>query len=1097
MGSCTSNQNVKESAKKHMQESPNTAGQPKPMMVTQEQATSPPLKIISNTEDLSNFPEFFYLDRQKASLYYITKSQTTEFLLKSHFNLPLDSALTILPNGLVISVGGLIKQSLVKLVYTVDLQTKVVSELPELPIACKLGQLHALGDYIYYIGGVKNGKSDMEQAPMMRFNYRLSLWEDLWRYGEQFQFDRIVNMGTCAFGNKILLIGGQRITSTGNLRNNKKIYSIAVEEDFKVKLESKIPFKVLRPSIANGRKNAVVAGGTNPKTGTPSRGSFLIITQGDGLKIVKFADLSFDLKENYPAIYEQDTAIFISRPFIAVRVKKINNWIGFEISGKESRKVLNFGHEKRPEDPSSDESVAIENASKQNIRGERQVSNEVVVRYSSVYSESPRKNVGSALNTERKIEDLNENNEKVLNDFPNISEIKKYASESNSEYSDDTEKFRENQEVPKFVPVQMQDSNVNLSNLELRLKTNESCMDDPKLPDKQVKLVFKELSSKSSKSSGSSSSQSKSPRGSKNLKSKKSSKSSKSKKSSSSSSSSKSSNSSISSFDPQNMKYEPHPDVDYFNQLSPKDELKVASKRSSESDIEIIVGGNNIPIPSLELLSAEKASFPSQNIPINPIPFFQPPAPVGAKSLKPNQAPLEHPEFAESKKLLKSSSSSQSESSKSKSSKKVSKNSSLSSISSNMQKPSIKYSEPALINPKPDVPILKFPVKKNKHNESLSSKSKSKNPKTITISSSDSDSGSGSSITSDNNDIDIFTSPIKKIEVQKPDLMTIEEQVFAKPVSHTDIIEESPETEVNIEILTLSSPIQESEFNQLKPESPNLKFEMKPVEFDLIFDLPQAKPVSDPKSNLIPSLKNPKPLEKSKSSQGFVSIDVSKAKPSTPLLKTVQFQEPLPPRLPSFSFPKKPKPLGVISVKNLVPIKSPNLFKSPSEENIKFNTFKSSSPVKSQDFGQVYSKTISSRSNLVRNIQVPSGSGRKNEKGKFKSQYFFSEDNMQKLVDIIATEFEVNRVYCGLIRTANEFQDFVYKMVDGKVIEYKNLFNLFSGITLIFGKKEFSDKQVGGILRRSEIGNIKEKIDGHCFALAVYKGYKTALLKKR
>ena len=1094
MGSCTSNQNVKESAKKHMQESSNTAGQPKPMTITQEQVSSQPLKISSSIEELSNFPEFFYLDRQKATLYYINKTQTTEFLLKSHFNLPLDSALTILPNGLLVSAGGLVKQSLVKLFYTVDLQTKVVSDLPELPIACKLGQLHALGDNIYYVGAVKNGKSDMEQAPMMRFNYRLGIWEDLWRYGEQFQFDRIVNMGTCAFGNKILLIGGQVITSSGNLRNNKKIYSIAVEEDFKVKLEGKIPFKVLRPSIANGRKNAVVAGGINPKTGTPSRGSFLIITQGDGLKIVKFADLSFDLRENYPAIYEQDTAIFISRPFIAVRVKKINNWIGFEISGKDSRKVLAFGHEKRPEDPSSDESVAIENASKQNIRGERQVSNEVVVRYSSVNSESPRKNPGSALSTVRKIEDLNENNDKVLSDFPNISEIKKYVSESDSDYSDDTEKFRENKEVPKFVPVQMQDSNANLSNFELRLKTNESCMDDPKLPEKQVKLVFKELSSKSSKSSNSSSSKSKSSNGSKHLKSKKSSK-----------SSSSSSNSSISSFDPKNIKYEPHPDIDHFDQLSPKAELKIASKRSSESDIQIIFGSNNnIPLPGIEVFNAEKSSFPNLSVPINPIPFFQPPAPVGAKLLKPNQKSIDNQEFKKSKNLLKSSSSNQSDSSESsgsKSSKKDSKNSSLSSKSPHIKKPSIKFSNPALINPKPDVPILKFPVKKNKEDQSSSSKSKSKskNPKTITISSSDSDSdsGSGSSITSDNNDIDIFTSPIKKVEVHKPDLISIEEQVFTKPASHSEYNQESPETEVNIEILTLSSPIQESEFNQIKPESQNLKFEMKPVEFDLVFDLPQTKVVSDPQSNLIPSLKNPKPLEKSKSSQGFVSIDVSKAKPSTPLLKTVQFQEPLPPRLPSFSIPNKPKPLGVISVKNLKPIKSPNLFKSPSEENIKFNTFKSSSPVKSQDFGQVYSKTISSRSNLVRNIQVPSGSGRKNEKGKFKSQYFFSEDNMQKLVDIIAAEFEVKRVYCGIIRTATEFQDFVHKMVEGKMIENKNLFNLLTGITLIFGKKEFSDVQIGGILRKSAIENSKDKIDGHCFALAVYKGYKTALLKKR
>jgi hypothetical protein len=337
MGSCTSNQNVKDSTKHPRKDEAKQENQPGHTALP---LPSQPAKPSVSSEDLSNFPDFFYLDRAKGSLYQITKSQSTEFPLKSRFNLPQDSALTALPNGLLMSVGGLVKQSLVKLVYTIDLQSKVVSELPDLPFPCKLGQLHPIGDFVYFIGGVKNGKTDLQQAPLMRYNFRLSFWEDLWKYGEQFQFDRIVNMGTCAFGSKICLIGGQKINSSGLLRNNKKIYSVDVEDGFKVQLEEKIPFKVIRPVIANGRKNAVVTGGVDPKTGKSNRGSFLLISQNSGLKIVKINDVGFDLKESYPAIYEQDTVIFISRPFIAVRIKKINNWIAFEITGKDTRRAL-------------------------------------------------------------------------------------------------------------------------------------------------------------------------------------------------------------------------------------------------------------------------------------------------------------------------------------------------------------------------------------------------------------------------------------------------------------------------------------------------------------------------------------------------------------------------------------------------------------------------------------------------------------------------------------------------------------------------------------------------------------------------------------
>ena len=322
-----------------------------------------PSQINTN---LNYFPDFYYFIRISGKLLSITKSSSTEVILKVSFSFPQECAIGYLKDKSIMLVGGMLKSVMVPVVALIYPSSNRAYELPYLPIPCKNGQIHEIGEWIYYVGGEAMGYKGLTQAPLMRFSFKLKLWQDLLKISEQFKFNRIVNMGSCAIGNKLLFVGGQRKSKSGELKNSKNIYSIAVEDDFKLELEAKLPIKILKPSIATGLKHGIIAGGINAKTNLPNRCCFCIIVKDQIYNVYQMEDLGFDLTEAYPSFYHKDYVMFISYPNLALRVKRVSNWIEYSITGKNTRVLneINPGITKLNESQTSEESQRIEDASK-------------------------------------------------------------------------------------------------------------------------------------------------------------------------------------------------------------------------------------------------------------------------------------------------------------------------------------------------------------------------------------------------------------------------------------------------------------------------------------------------------------------------------------------------------------------------------------------------------------------------------------------------------------------------------------------------------------------------------------------------------------
>lgn len=325
----------------------------------------------SPIEDLQNFPDFHYFNRPTEQLFLITNSSTTEILLKSEFHFSQESAIGYLSSKCIIFIGGVFKSKVLNVVSLIDLSLQRSFLKAPLPIPCKQGQAHEYKNWVYYIGGICQSENGLVQSPLLRYSLQQDLWQDLGRYGEHYKFNKIINMGTCIMGNKLLLIGGQRITSSNSLSSNKKIFSINLENGFKVQAEGKMPHKLLKPTIASGKKHGIIAGGISLSTGTFNRKSYCIIIKNDICKIQTIESLSFDINELYPGVYCGNYVMFVSYPYIAVRMKNLKHWVEYQVTGKSSRLVMEICKDEveNYESESSEESEKIENASKKSIVG--------------------------------------------------------------------------------------------------------------------------------------------------------------------------------------------------------------------------------------------------------------------------------------------------------------------------------------------------------------------------------------------------------------------------------------------------------------------------------------------------------------------------------------------------------------------------------------------------------------------------------------------------------------------------------------------------------------------------------------------------------
>ncbi|OMJ84428.1 hypothetical protein SteCoe_14435 [Stentor coeruleus] len=298
--------------------------------------------LASPIEDLADFQDLHYFNRKTGQLFLITKESITEVDLKNKMIFPQESAVGYLSSKDIIAVGGVFNSELIESVFIISLILHEVKKVADLPKPCKQGQVHGYKNWVYYIGGICKGDYGLAQAPLMRYNVNQNLWQDLLRYGQDYKFNKIINMGTCILGNKLLLVGGQRLSSNKTLAGNKKIYSIDLEKGLKVQVEGKLPHKILRPTIASGSKQGIITGGVSLASNTLNRKSFRIEIQNDICHLTPIDDICIDLFELYPSYYCSKYAMFISFPNIAIRMKSLTYWLGYQITSNNSRLKLEF-----------------------------------------------------------------------------------------------------------------------------------------------------------------------------------------------------------------------------------------------------------------------------------------------------------------------------------------------------------------------------------------------------------------------------------------------------------------------------------------------------------------------------------------------------------------------------------------------------------------------------------------------------------------------------------------------------------------------------------------------------------------------------------
>jgi hypothetical protein len=286
-------------------------------------------------------PDFIYLSRSKGKLLLIKSNKVQKLSLPSSLFYSKDSAISLLSKQRLILIGGTFNSSLISTCSIFSLSTKEVKIMPEVPFQCKGGQIHEIGEWIYYLGGQTSENNELVQASIARLSQKQNIWQEIkepQRTSSTFKFSSLMNFGSCVMDKKIFIFGGKRFNKLGNLKASDLILSLTVDQGFLLKTEAKMPFKVCSPLVASGDKHGIVVGGTDPKDGSFNKACFYVVLKDNVLKPRLIEPLNMEFKESYPPLYTQDYSVFVSYPNVAVRFKDKNFWKTFHIKPKKNIK---------------------------------------------------------------------------------------------------------------------------------------------------------------------------------------------------------------------------------------------------------------------------------------------------------------------------------------------------------------------------------------------------------------------------------------------------------------------------------------------------------------------------------------------------------------------------------------------------------------------------------------------------------------------------------------------------------------------------------------------------------------------------------------
>jgi hypothetical protein len=168
-------------------------------------------------------------------------------------------------------------------------------------------------------------------------------------------------------------------------------------------------------------------------------------------------------------------------------------------------------------------------------------------------------------------------------------------------------------------------------------------------------------------------------------------------------------------------------------------------------------------------------------------------------------------------------------------------------------------------------------------------------------------------------------------------------------------------------------------------------------------------------------------------------------------------------------------------------------FLSPRIENPSSLKLLHQSPEFRKDFIEKYESSKTSRGNLFNSLAK---SSTKSSKIKILPQKLFPDENIQKLSDLVLTEFQVNCKFVPFIQNYFSFKRFFSESLLGCRCSLDNVQNVLCGIPLVFGKKRFTKRQIAYIEEKTGLDRNQVNLSVEQFCLVVYKAYKVALFKK-
>ena len=292
---------------------------------------------VKHSSFIKDIPDIYYLNRAKGKIIHHNSKVIKKNSLKN-WKFSTESAVGYISRKTLLIVGGSLNSELNSNAATIDLATGTIKRVSDLPIPCKEGQIHVVKEWIYYIGAIQHAQGHFCPAPILRFNREKETWEEVKiseKEGDRFKLASLINFGSCLMGKKIIIIGGQKISKLGNLKANKIIYSLSIENDFVIKAEGSLPIKLIKPVIASGDRHGIITGGKIPKTGQINQACYYLNMKSQVLSTHLIDPLTFNIEENYPPIYTGNYALFISFPNIAIRYRDKYNWVVFKMKGHE------------------------------------------------------------------------------------------------------------------------------------------------------------------------------------------------------------------------------------------------------------------------------------------------------------------------------------------------------------------------------------------------------------------------------------------------------------------------------------------------------------------------------------------------------------------------------------------------------------------------------------------------------------------------------------------------------------------------------------------------------------------------------------------